>query len=488
LLVAGSGSLLHSLAAALQEAGLAPFRVLDISVATNWREEVAAFGLVMYVSNDEGLEHLRELDRVCREDDKALLPLLVFPAVAMVGPYVHREAEVGWEDAWRTIRRAALGLDRPITTLFSPFVEALLAHMMVANVKRIREGEREPPLLGHVYLLDLEKLVGSLTQINPHPLLAGRFAANTVRDVREELLLHREREIGGAQPAELLDCFERWTSGAAGIFHTWEEGDLTQLPLALCRVRTVDPRSEGPADVLPAMIRSGRTHKEARRDAGLAGIEAYAERIWNHQEAPHVPSEEQLLFAVGAGQTFAEALHRGLRTCLTRRLKEQITCEPTPRVHQLQLCVVEDEICLYELRLLEILCGEPVVGIGEEIAGCPVVWVNAGGVWFGAVDIQLTLALRRALRQGLERAQCKDEAPATDWLIAASVALQQSPSLESAIPSMPEAVMPEAVRSCISNWEKRGIGLEVMDMQIEPFSQERTVRITGTIWREERSG
>lgn len=88
-----------------------------------------------------------------------------------------------------------------------------------------------------------------------------------------------------------------------------------QLPLAQCRVQPIDPLSDGPAELLQSVISSGLTHEEARREAGLAGIEAYGNRLVAILD---LPTNVQ----IGAGETFTEGGYRGLQRCLVQEMKK----------------------------------------------------------------------------------------------------------------------------------------------------------------------
>ena len=72
-----------------------------------------------------------------------------------------------------------------------------------------------------------------------------------------------------------MEYFSLLTSEETGIFHTWEERNLKQLPLSQCYVQVANPVSEGPADLSPEVVCPGFTHEEAKREAGLTGIEMY---------------------------------------------------------------------------------------------------------------------------------------------------------------------------------------------------------------------
>ena len=45
--------------------------------------------------------------------------------------------------------------------------------------------------------------------------------------------------------------------------------------------------------------------------------------------------------------------------------------------------------------------GSPTIGLGEEVNGFPVIWVGTNDGWYGGVDLNITLALRKALQQAL---------------------------------------------------------------------------------------
>ena len=73
------------------------------------------------------------------------------------------------------------------------------------------------------------------------------------------------------------------------------------------------------------MVCTGLTHDKARKEAGLAGIEAYVSRMIDLLVATLPPQqkvegstiESQEFVGIGAGETFAEGVCRGLQKCLT---------------------------------------------------------------------------------------------------------------------------------------------------------------------------
>ncbi|MFC7441576.1 putative thiazole-containing bacteriocin maturation protein, partial [Laceyella putida] len=306
VLAVGSGPFFVSLVAALFESGLPRFHVLITdSVQTNrqrlaelaaharktdpevaleevtlheglssWWEAVQPFQSILYVSQEGDVEELRALHAVCREEKKVLLPAMCLHQVGLAGPLVHPNSEGCWESAWRRIHRSALCKDPQLHT-FSSTAGAMLANVIVFELLKTVAGVTESEGKNKFFLLDLETLEGTWHSFMPHPLVIGKESAEWV----EDLDLRLERSAGRRESNGLFPTFSLLTSRESGIFHIWEEGDLKQLPLAQCRVQAADPLSEGPAELLPDIVCSGLTHEEARREAGLAGIEAYVSRM-----------------------------------------------------------------------------------------------------------------------------------------------------------------------------------------------------------------
>ena len=149
--------------------------------------------------------------------------------------------------------------------------------------------------------------------------------------------------------------------------------------------------AEGPAELLDDIVCTGLTHEEARREAGLSGIEAYVSQM-------SVRSIYLQEVEVGAGESFAESVGRGLQKCLDEELIIQ-SLKQDYSVFPVQLSTVEDERCRFYLQALTTLRGAPTIAIGEEVSGFPVVWIGTNDGWYGSVDLNITMALRNALQQ-----------------------------------------------------------------------------------------
>ncbi|SFJ80683.1 putative thiazole-containing bacteriocin maturation protein [Thermoflavimicrobium dichotomicum] len=511
VLAVGSGPFFVSLVAALFESGLSRFHVLITdSVQTNrqrlaelaaharrtdpevameevtlhkegmssWQGAVQPFDAILYVSQEGNVEELRVLHAVCREEKKVLLPAICLQQVGLAGPLVHPDSDSCWESAWRRMHQSALCKDPQLHT-FSSTAGAMLANVIVFEWFKSVTGVTESEGKNKFFLLDLETLEGNWHSFMPHPLVTGR-AAKWVQD----LDLRLERSADRRESNGLLRYFSLLTSQESGIFHIWEEGDLKQLPLAQCRVQAADPLSEGPAELLPDIVCTGLTHVEARREAGLAGIEAYVSRMVGLLVEDGMV-EPQEFVGVGAGETVAEGVCRGLQKCLDEELRKRQD-QKTPVFH-VQLRAVEDERCQFYLQALTTMQGEPTIGLGEEVSGFPVVWVGTGGRWYGSVGLNVTLALRKALQQALTKAQNQATCLTMQALEASTVLLEEKVPQSLAIPGCEDEAQSEVLQSALQILKRNHKRLLVLDLALEPFLQEELAGVFGVLLREEES-
>jgi putative thiazole-containing bacteriocin maturation protein len=513
VLAVGSGPFLVSLVAALFESGLPRFHVLITdSVQTNrqrlaelaaharktdpevaleeiilqkegmssWREVVQPFHSVLYVSQEGDVEELRILHAVCREEKKVLLPAICLQQVGLAGPLVHPDSEGCWESAWRRIHRSALCKD-PQLHAFSSTAGAMLANVITFELFKTVTGITESELKNKFFLLDLETLEGNWHSFMPHPLVTGRAAAEWVQDF--DLLLEQNAER--SESNGLLPYFSQLTSKESGIFHIWEEGDLKQLPLAQCRVQAADPLSAGPAELLPDIVCTGLTHEEARREAGLAGIEAYVSRMVRLLVEDGM-LEPQELVGVGAGETVAEGVCRGLQKCLDEELGRQQAGQKLP-VFRVQLSAVEDERCLFYLQALTTMQGAPMIGLGEKVSGFPVVWVGTSGRWYGSVGLNVTMALRKALQLALSKAKKQAMCLTIQALEESTVLFEEKVPQSIVIPECKEATQSEVLQSALQVLKQNRKRLLVLDLALEPFLKEKLAGVFGVLLREEES-
>ncbi len=434
--------------------------------ASGWRDVVQPFQSILYVSQEGDVEELRLLHAVCKAEKKVFLPATCLHQTGMAGPVVHPESDGCWESAWRRIHQSAVYKD-PQLHVFTSTAGAMLANVIVFELFKTVTGASE--LRNSFFLLDLETLEGSWHPFMPHPLIHGCAAAQRVPVSNLRLDVSPDKSASN----RLMLYFDRLTSAQTGILHIWEEGDLRQLPLSQCRVQAVDPLSEGPAGLLPDLVCTGLTHEEARREAGLSGIEAYVSRLAG------VLIQTKEIVGIGAGETAAEGVIRGLQANLAEQLAAQQKARKQP-VIRVQLSKVEDERCRFYLQALTAMKGAPMIGLGEEVSGFPVVWVGTGDNWYGSAGLNRTMALQKVLKAALHKEQNNSVCRSAQVLEASSVQLGKEVAVHLVIPSSGGTDQPGVLQEALQILHKNGKQLFVVDLAVEPFF-ERGAR--WSVWR-----
>ncbi|MBH5319486.1 putative thiazole-containing bacteriocin maturation protein [Paenibacillus sp. GSMTC-2017] len=519
VLVVGSGSFLISAISSLLVSGLPTFSVLlsgtkptdrkrilelaeharktDPEVAveeitlqkegvSRLRDAVVPFDSILFVSQDGDIEELQLLHEVCKEEKKMFLPAVCLQQVGLAGPLVHPDVEGCWQSAWRSIHESAISKDPQLHT-FSSTAGAMLANVIVFELFKKITGANDSERSNQLFLLNLETLEGRWHEFMPHPLVTRRAATEWSNELELQLKRESKKSENG-----LLPYFNRLTSAVSGIFHSWEEGDLNQLPLSQCFVQVVDPLSEGPARLLPGIVCNAMTHEQARREAGLVGIETYVSRIADtlvsslplDQETVGNRIEPQEFIGVGAGETFQEGISRGLKRCLADLLGKQQALL-LPPVFRVQLSEIEDKQCQFYVQTLTTMKGTPRIGLGENVCGFPVMWVGTNERWYSSVGLNVTLALREALQQALLEAQNQPESLISQVSEVSSVRLSEQLPLSLVIPSCEVTATREVLQSALQILEHNHKRLLVFDLAVEPFLKEEIAGVFGVLLREE---
>lgn len=362
----------------------------------DWRAIVRPFRFVLYVAEHGELEELRSVQHACIAERKPMLPAIAIRGVGMAGPLLHSDGAGHWESAWLRIH-ASVFPEKQTQEVLSTAAAGVLSSLIVQWYKEF-PVKPEWEHRNQCFQLDPIMLTGSWHSFLPHPLVSEYDAAHSVENIELHLSINHQQ----VSPEVWFTAFNQLTSTVTGIFHVWEEADLIQLPLAQCLVQPADPLSKEPALLLPAIIRSGLTHIEARRESGLAGLEAYAARIIPLLFAGLSPHQQEGI-RIGAGCDIAEAVGRGVSACLTKELgKRSLSDKPTV-VQRIACPQIEDARCQYYLQALATLEGETLLAVGETLLGFPTVWVYSDSTWYGSVDLSFTLALRQSLRKALTK-------------------------------------------------------------------------------------
>lgn len=504
VLAIGSGSFFVSLVASLLESGLPRFYMLITdTMPTNrkriqeledhkrkvdrevlleevaydkekgWWEVIQPFEAILYVSQDGDVEELKTLNAICKEAKKLFLPAICHKQVGMAGPLLHPDTEGCWESAWRRIHSTVFDKGSQLQQAYSATAGALLANVITFELVKKITGIDNATQTKPFFLLDLKTLEGNWHSYLPHPFVSGFPQITRVENI-DQLLQKDEKKNGN-----ILTFFSQLTSPEAGIFHQWEEGDLPQLPLSRCKVQVVDPLSKGPAKLLPEMIVSGLTHEEARREAGLSGIEAYVSRMVELLLDDRLVDSEEFA-SIGTGETVAEALYRGLQKCLTEELEKR-QADEIPSVVRVSVDKVEDKYCRFYLQALTAIDKDPIIGLGEELFGFPVMWVKLNGQWYRNVGIHKTLALRSALQQALAASQSSRN----ESYIPVDLQAREQQNL--IIPAYEEMRYQELVQFAMQVLKENGQEITVLDLTLEPFLKENLAGVFGVLLREEES-
>lgn len=516
VLAIGSGPMLLSLLSSLAESGLPKVHYLIsdssvtnkerlaklISYARHKNDEFTAneiphvsldkeslgklicdYDAVLYVSEGK-TEEMRTIQQVCNQEKKLFAPAIFLQNAGFAGPIISPESEATWESAWRSVHSTVFeGGNDSVPP--SQVAGALLANVLVFELLKVRAGVYEPKDKNKFYLLKPETLEGSWHHFVTHPLMDGHAEAVLI-EVPEKLIGQSPKE---RQQEKCFLFFNQLSSGHSGIFHKWEEGEVSQLPLAQCRIQVADPLSEGPADLLPVILCADLTHMGARIEAGFTGIETYASRL-ACQLVVRVQGkgEQQGFIGVGAGETAAESVCRGLQKCLDYELREQDVSE-REILGFVELESIEDSRCHYYYQVLAIMTKQkPSIAAGRYIAGFPVIYVGTGSGWTASAGINETFALRNALKAAVMQAQnIGNDSMAVSGVFARSISAPGPSSKKLAIPDCESPDYDELLQSAINVLKEKQRPFFLYELHIEPFSKEGLIKVTGVSLGEEGS-
>jgi len=517
VLVVGSGPILVSLIRSLIESGLPKINFLVTeSIPTNrqridefmqnarkidseveiqevpfengddkrfWKQAVRPYNYILYASQDGNVDELRDLNIVCKEEGKVLLPAICLGQVGLSGPIVHPESDGCWESAWRRLHQTAIQTDQE-PNMVSSTTGAILTNVIVFELFKKVTGIVGSP--NQIYLLNSETLEGEWLSFIPHPLVTSTSVAP--RLVEDLDIRMKQNEKRNNPPHSLLDYFSDLTSEEVGIFHTWEERNLSQLPLAQCFVQAVNPISDGPAELLPEVICTGLSHEEAKRNAGLRGIEMYVSKwidfyVRNQDDSINAKFTEGTI-GIGAGETADEAICRGLQAYLDEKLRNRMD-DMQDGVIDLQLGSIEDQACRVYIDALTTLNGTPIIDLKEDILGFPVISVRTNGKRMTSTGLNLTLALRNALQQALLNTQNHQQNPMVVEDQTKPEVFREKKEFKLYIPSCEDMTSLELLQSSMQVLHQNGKELLVYDLAFEPFLNEELAGVFGVEIREE---
>ncbi|MBS4210605.1 putative thiazole-containing bacteriocin maturation protein [Bacillus sp. FJAT-50079] len=514
VLAIGSGSFLVSLASALIESGLPKINVMVTdTVPTNrqrlneivqnarrteldseivevsfqqeageefWREAVQPYDWILYVSQSGNVNELKDLNFVCKEERKSFIPAICFQQVGLSGPLFHPESEGCWDSAWRRIHQAAFQSEER-SQPFSSTTGSILANVAVFEMFKNATGIADSNQSNQIYLLDLETLEGEWLSFITHPLITSKsFTPQLVEDLDARL---KKGAVRDRPPNDLLEYFSQLTSEKTGIFHTWTERSLSQLPLAQCYVQAVNPISEGPAELLPEVVCAGFTHEDAKREAGLTGIEMYATQMIDSLEFKNGNHIAGGFIGIGAGETIEEAVCRGLQVYLNEELAKRKSDQLNTIYMPLELN--KDRRCKYFFNALTNLSGSPTIGLKENLLGFPVIGVRSNGRWYSSVGLNITLGMRNALEQALLDTQGQVNSILRKEMDPIVFIHKTETKLE--VPSCDEVTQMQLLQSAIQTLRQNSKRLFVYDLTFEPFMKEEMAGVFGVQIREGES-
>ncbi|KQL33044.1 bacteriocin maturation protein [Bacillus sp. FJAT-25509] len=516
ILAIGSGTIVTSLVSALLESGLAKFHLLitntentdkkrikeivdnarktdrEVEVELMKREKlslqeiVSTFDSILYVSEDDRVYELKMLNEICKREKKRFIPAISSQRICMTGPLVTSNSEACFESAWRSVHQNILceeGVNHPLSSISS----AMLANIMVFELFKDITKSRETEKNNQVYIINQETLEGSWHTFSPHPLVTGKAKAKIVHNFEEKL---EQNKLKGDQ-SKLLTYLGQFNSQETGLFHVWDEGELNQLPLAQCRIQVVDPLTEGPVKLLTSTICTELTHEEARREAGLTGVEMYVAQIANqlimNSESDVVESMEPGEYiAIATGQTFSESICRALQKYLSEELNKQAS-DHKSKIQEIKAIKIEDDCAQFYLQTLNTIHESPKIALGKEICGFPVVWIGTQKGWYRSVGLNITMAIQDALKQVLKELQNKTPLLASTAIQSSLVLVEEKQIPEIIIPQSNRAQHTDLLVSAIDTLKQKNIELLTLEFMLESINVEELAGVYGVLLREVNS-
>ncbi|MCH5584458.1 hypothetical protein MK805_05685 [Shimazuella sp. AN120528] len=398
LLVIGHGSFLTSLISSLIESGLqkialfltdksntnlerinyletdSSVNITDItpSEIQPWSKMIQPYGSVLFAGKETDTEQIINLATLCKQENKHFIPAVTYQNTGMVGPIID------WESAWRRLAKTTDHSNKEINPTAISILANLLAFRWFQLVNGVMPVEKR-----QVFLLDMQTLEGKWHSFFSHPLL--HKANKTIKPLASTEWLSPSPIIN------VQSVFTHITSEATGIFRSFGPENLLQLPLSQCLVKIADPLEQ---EKTISIICSALTHLEARHEAGLRGLEAYASRLF-----PEIAHDLKEKAAIGAGATRQEAICRAFLKYLEAGLKN-IPTDP-------QTMQMEGEQSKYFVECISLLGTKPTLYIEDHNYGFPIGWVEANDSWFGSVGLHTEMALQAALHKALHIIQNK---------------------------------------------------------------------------------
>jgi putative thiazole-containing bacteriocin maturation protein len=449
----------------------------------NLREIVLPFDSILYVSEEDEVEELKGLNKICKSEKKRFIPAICSNRIGIAGPLVNPQSEGCFESAWRSIHETAFYNEEKIKP-FSSITSAMLANIIVFELFKDITKSQELENNNQIYLINHETLEGNWHKFIPHPIVTESVKAEMVKDFDARL---KQDHISGNQ-SNFFQFMGQLTSEESGVFHIWDEGDLNQLPLAQCQIQVVNPLSDGPVKLLPKLVCTNLTHEEARKEAAFIGIEMYASKIANSfkdnlkSKFPEIKDSKES-FSIGTGETFSECICRGLQKCLSEEINKK-NRKLKNNVIEVKLDRVEDERTAFYLKSLKILNGVPKIALGEQVFGFPVVWVRTKGKWYRSPGLNLTIALREALKQALTETQNKTVHHNSIAFKNSSILIKENESTGLSIPNCSSIKHAELLKSSVKILEENNKKIITLELMIEQFKVEELAGVYGVLLQE----
>jgi putative thiazole-containing bacteriocin maturation protein len=187
------------------------------------------------------------------------------------------------------------------------------------------------------------------------------------------------------------------------------------------------------------------------------------------------------LLGIGAGESFEEAVCRGLDTYLDESLRDR-KVDNQSISYRLKMGRIEDRRCRFYFHALTTLNGVPSIGMEEDLLGFPVIWIRSKGRFYTKTGLNITMALRSALKQALLDAQNQVKVSNRQTPKEAVFLKLNDSKLE--IPSCEDISHLELLRSAIQVLNKANKKLDIYDLSFEPFLKQELSGVIGVQLRE----